>query len=116
MALSLIQPGTGGALCVYAAPLPDVSPGTPDATTAPSMPAQTLMALGPRPCVVGVNARGAETPGEIMAFARQQTGRPGLWWAALVGDSRGCGKVRDLYLAGATALTLVLADGMHGQK
>jgi len=116
VALSLIQLGTGGALCVYAAPLPDVSLGVPDATTAPRMPADTLAALGPAPCVVGVNARGAETPDEILVFAREKTGRPGLWWAALIGASRGCGKVRELYLAGATALALVLADGMHGQK
>ena len=114
MALALIQAGTGGALCVYASPLPDKA-GVPDATTAPNMPAATLAALGPVPCVVGVNARGTESPDEIMTFAKAKTGRE-LWWAALVGVSRGCQRVRDLWMAGAAATALVLIDGMAGQN
>jgi len=108
MSLSLLQKGTGGALCVYASPMPD-------ATSAPSMPAPALAALGPMPCVVGVNARGAETPAEILAFAKAGTGRD-LWWAALIGYSLGCQRIRQLWFAGAPALALVLADGMAGQK
>jgi len=113
--LALLQQGTGGALCVYAAPLPDKA-GVPDATTAPSMPAATLAALGPVPCVVAVNARGVESPEEIMAFARARRGGTALWWAALIGVSRGCQRARDLWMAGAGALCLVLIDGMAGQN
>ena len=115
MGLALLQQGTGGALCVYAAPLPDKA-GVPDATTAPNMPAATLAALGPVPCVVAVNARGVESPEEIMAFARAKRGGTELWWAALIGVSRGCQRARDLWMAGAGALCLVLIDGMAGQN
>jgi lysophospholipase L1-like esterase len=115
MTLALLQPGTGGALCLFASPMPDVSPGVPDTTSPPGLPRAALAALGPVPCVVGLNARGSETPDQILAFAEERTGRT-LWWGALIGFSRGCQTVRSLWLAGAAALALVLADGMAGQN
>jgi lysophospholipase L1-like esterase len=108
MTLALLQKGTGGALVVCAGPMPkDDQPW--------GLPAAALKALGPRPCVVGCNARGVETRDEILAFAKEKTGRE-LWLAALVGFSAGCQKVRALWLAGSAALALVLADGLHAHK
>src|SRR5580658_9232007 len=101
MNLLLLQKGTGGALCVYVAPTPEAAPGAIDTTTAPAMPPQALAALGPAPCVVSVNARGTETPEEIRAFAEREAGRD-LWWAALIGFSRGCSRARELWLRGAS--------------
>jgi lysophospholipase L1-like esterase len=111
MTLALLQKGTGGALCVYAGPMPDRATNVPDTTSPPGMPCEALAALGPVPCVVGVNARGFETAEQIVAYAEAQTGRR-LWWAALIGFSRGCQKVRELWLTGTRPLVLVLADGL----
>lgn len=108
MGLAVLQMGTGGALVVCAGPMPkDDQPW--------GLPLSALKALGPRPCVVACNARGVETMDEIMAFAKEKTGRQ-LWLAMLVGFSAGCQKVRALWLAGAAALALVLADGLHAHK
>jgi lysophospholipase L1-like esterase len=111
MSLALLQKGTGGALCVYAGPMPDRATDVPDTTSPPGMPRQALVALGPVPCVVSVNARGSETAEQILAYAQAQTARR-LWWAALIGFSRGCQKVRELWLAGTRPCALVLADGL----
>ena len=109
MALALIQRGIGSALVVCAGPMPkDDEPW--------GLPPAALKALGPMPCVVGMNARGAETMEQIMAFAKEKRGGRPLWLAALVGFSAGCQQVRRLWLAGASALALVLADGLHAHK
>ena len=116
MTISLLQRGTGTALVVYAAPVVADVGTAKDTTTAPSsMPPAALAALGPAPTVIGVNASGPETPEQIKLFAETATGRS-LWWACLIGYSRGCQRVRGLWLAGADALALVLGDGMAGQK
>jgi hypothetical protein len=107
--LALLQKGTGGPIVAYAGPMGDN-------TTPSGMPAGCLEALGPKPCVVGMNARGPEALDEILAFARSRSGRPDAWLAALIGFSAGCMKVRALRLAGADALALVLADGLHANK
>jgi hypothetical protein len=111
MSLALLQKGTGGALCVYAGPMPDRAKDVPDTTSPPGMPRHALAALGPVPCVVSVNARGSETAEQILAYAHAQTGRR-LWWGALIGFSRGCQKVRELWLARTRPCALVLADGL----
>src|SRR5271169_2691907 len=103
MALVLIQRGSGRALVICAGPMPkDDEPW--------GLPAAALKALGPVPCVVGMNARGVETMEQIMAFANEKTGGRPLWLGALVGFSAGCQVVRRLWLGGASALALVLAD------
>ncbi len=108
MSLALLQKGTDGALVVCTGPMPkDDEPW--------GLPRSALEALGPRPCVVACNARGVETMDTIMAFAEETTGRR-LWLAALVGFSAGCQKVRALWLAGAGARAVVLADGLHAHN
>ena len=120
MALKLHQRGTGSALVVCAGPMPHA--GQPW-----ELPAAALEALGPVPCVVGCaaprpltekpvpGAKDDETLDEIMRFAEEQVGRR-LWLAALLGFSAGCRWVRALWLAGAAALAVILADGLHAAK
>jgi hypothetical protein len=108
MSLALLQKGTGGALVVCAGPMPQNDQPW-------GLPLSALKALGPQPCIVACNARGVETMDEILAFAKEKTGRQ-LWLAALVGFSAGCQKVRALWLAGSAALALVLADGLHAHN
>ena len=112
MALALVQRGTSGALVCFASPMPDKN-GKRDTDTPSGVPAAMLAALGPRPCVVGLNPYATETWQEILAWAEAKVGHP-LWLAALVGFSAGCQRVRALWLAGAPAFGLVLCDGMHG--
>lgn len=120
MALKLLQQGTGTALVVCAGPMP--RPGQPW-----ELPAAAIAALGPVPCIVGCaaprplnerpdpTATDTETMTQIQQFAEEQVGRR-LWLAALIGFSAGCRRVRSLWVAGAAALAVILADGLHASK